>query len=121
MFWRKVTKNRTDARTALVTHRWSGAAIVVGTEKNNVFVSYRGRVAKVAPECLRKASVAEQMSLDITTKKRKALFESALDKKNLSWEEPLLDDSGDFLDAEMPRTAVKSPNLEEEVTRERRW
>ena len=27
------------------------------------------------------------------------MFESALDKENLSWEEPLLDDSGDFPDA----------------------
>ena len=77
--WRKVKKNRTDARTALVTHRWYGPAIVVGKEKNNVFVSYRGRVTKVAPECLRKASVAEQMSWDITTKE-KALFETALDE-----------------------------------------
>ena len=61
--WRKVKKNRTDTRTALVTHRWYGPAIVVGKEKNNVFVSYRGRVTKVAPECLRKASVAEQNEL----------------------------------------------------------
>ena len=45
-----------------ITHRWYGPAIVVGKEKNSVFVSYRGRVTKVAPECLRKASVAEQMS-----------------------------------------------------------
>ena len=52
--WRRVKKNRTDARTALVTHRWYGPAIVVGKEKNSVFVSYRGRVTKVAPECLRK-------------------------------------------------------------------
>ena len=60
--WRKVRKNRTVARTALVTHRWYGPAIVVGKEKNNVLVSYHGRVTKVAPECLRMASVAEQMS-----------------------------------------------------------
>ena len=46
--WRKVKKNRTDARTALVTHRWYGSAIVVGREKNNVFVSYLGRVTEVA-------------------------------------------------------------------------
>ena len=58
--------------------------------------------------------MAEQMSWDISTKE-KALFGSALDKENLSWEEPLLDDSGDFPDAEMTGTAVKSPNLEEEV------
>ena len=64
--WRKFKKNRTDARTALVTHRWCGPAIVDGKEKKNVFVSYRGRVTKVAPEFLRKASVAEQMSWDIT-------------------------------------------------------
>ena len=56
-------KNRTDARTALVAHRWYGAAIVVGRGKNNVFVSSRGRVTKVAPECVRKASVAEQNEL----------------------------------------------------------
>ena len=111
--WRKVKKNRTDARTALVTHRWYGPAIVVGKEKNNVFVSYRGRVTKVAPECVRKASVA-QMSWDITTKE-KALFEIALDEENLSWEEPLLDESGEFLDTEMPNTAVERANLEEEV------
>ena len=55
--------------------------------KTNVFVSYRGRVAKVAPECLRKASVAEQMSWDMTTKE-KALLENALDGENLSCEEP---------------------------------
>ena len=60
--WRKVKKNRTDARTALVSHLWYGPAIVVGKEKNNVFVSYRGRVTKVVPECLRKASVAEQIA-----------------------------------------------------------
>ena len=52
--WRKVKKNLSDARTALVTHRWHGPAIVVGKEKNNVFVPYRGRVTKGAPECLRK-------------------------------------------------------------------
>ena len=96
--WRRVMKNRTDARTALVTHRWYGPAIV-GTEKNNVFVSYRGRVTKVAPKCLLKASVAEQMSWDITTKE-KALFETALDKENRSWEEPLLDESGEFHESE---------------------
>ena len=112
--WRKVKKNNTDARTAHVTQRWYGPAIVVGNEKNNVFVSYRGRVTEVAPECLRKASVTEHMSWDITTKE-KTLLESALDKENLSWEEPLLDDSGDFPDPEMPGTVVKSPNLEEEV------
>ena len=66
-------------------------------KKNNVFVSFRGRVTKVAPECLRKASVAEQMSWDITTKD-KALFEKALDGENLSWEEPMLDDSSASLD-----------------------
>ena len=79
---RKLKKNKTNARTALVTHRWYGPAIVLGREKNNVFVSYLGRVTKVAPECLRKASVAEQKSWDITTKE-KALFETALEKENL--------------------------------------
>ena len=58
-----------------------GPAIVVGREKNNVFMSYRVRVTKVASECLRKASVAEKVSSDITTKE-KALFEMTLDKEN---------------------------------------
>ena len=71
--WYKVKKNRTDARTTQVTHRWYGPAIVVGNEKNNVFVSCRGRVTRVAPQCLRKASVAEQMSWDITTKEEALL------------------------------------------------
>ena len=54
------------------------------------------------------------MSWDITTKE-KALFESALDSENLSWKEPLLDDSGDFPDAEMPGTTAKLPKLAKEV------
>ena len=83
-------------------------------EKNNVFVSYRGRVTKVAPECLRKASVAEQMSWDITTKE-KALFETALDKENLSWEEPLLDESRKFHESETPDTTASLLNLDEVV------
>ena len=70
------------SRTELVTHRWHGPAIVVGKEKNNVFVSYRGGVTKVATECLRKASASEPMSWDITTKE-KTLFEMAPDKENL--------------------------------------
>ena len=69
--WRKVKKNRTDARTALVTHRWYGPAIGVGKEKNNAFVSYRGRGTKVAPGCLRKASVAEQNELGHHDEKKK--------------------------------------------------
>ena len=87
---------------------------MVGTEKNIVFLSYRGRVTKVAPDCLRKASVDEQMSWDITTKE-KTLFEHALDEENLSWEEPLLDGSGEFHDAEEPDIAAEPPNLEEEI------
>ena len=82
--WRKVKKNRTDARTPLVTHGGYGPAIVVGKEKNSVFVSHRGRVTKVAPECLRKASVAEQMSWDISAKE-KALFE-----KGTRWGRPFV-------------------------------
>ena len=82
--WRKVKKKRTDARMAHVTHRWYGPAIVVGKEKNNVFVSYRGRVTQVAPECLRNASVAVQMGWGISTEE-KALFEKALDEEDLSW------------------------------------
>ena len=109
--WSKVKKNRTDARTALVTHRWYGPAIVVGKDKNDVLVSYRGRVTKVAPECLRKASIADQMSWDITTKE-KTLFENALDEENFFlWEENLLDVSVEFLGTEMPHTAVEPSNL----------
>ena len=112
--WRKVKKSRTDARTALVAHRWYGPAIVDGKEKNNMFVSYRGPVTKVAPECLRKASVAEQMSSDITTKE-KAVFGHALDGENLSPEEPMLDESGEFLETETQDMATESPNLEEQA------
>ena len=36
-------------------------------------------------------------------------------RDNLSCEEPLLDESGEFLDTEMPDTVVEQPNLEEEV------
>ena len=104
--WRKVKKNRTDARMALVPHRWYGPASVVGKEENIVFVSCRGRVTKVAPECLRQASVAEQMSWDITTKEN-ALFATALDKENLSCEEPLLDESGEFHESETPDTMAR--------------
>ena len=104
--------NRTDARTALVSRRWYGPAIVVDKEKNNVFVFYRRRVTKVAPECLRKASVAEQMSWDITTKE-KPMFETALDKENHSWEETLLDESGEFHESETPDTTARPLNLDE--------
>ena len=86
---------------------------MVGKEKNNVFVFYRGRVTKVAPECLRKASVAEQMSWDISTKE-KALFEKALDVKDLACEESMLDKSYGSLDTEMPDTAAEPPPLEGE-------
>ena len=54
------------------------------------------------------------MSWDITTKE-KALFEKALDKENLSWEEPLLDESGEFHESETPHTLATPLNLEEEV------
>ena len=30
------------------------------------------------------------------------MFETALDKENLSWEEPLLDESDEFHESEMP-------------------
>ena len=113
MFGERSKENRTDARTALVTHRWYDPAIVVGKEKNNVFVSYRGFVTKVAPECLRKASVAEQMSWDISTKE-KALFEKAFDGEVLSWEEPTLDESGGSLDKEMSDMAAEPSTLEGE-------
>ena len=112
--WRKVKKNRTDAWRALVTHRWYGPAIVVGKENNHVIVSYLCRVTKVAPECFRNASFAEQMSWDITTME-KALFEMTLDKENLSWEEPLLDESGEVHEFETPHTMARPLNLSEEV------
>ena len=85
-----------------------------------MFVSYRGRVTKVPPECLRKASVAEQMSWDITTKE-KTLFENALDEENLLWEEPVLDKSGEYLDAEMPDIAAETAESRRrgQFTRER--
>ena len=51
---------------------------------------------------------------DITTKE-KALFETALDKENLSWEEPLPDEPGEFHESEKPDTMAGSPKLEEEV------
>ena len=54
------------------------------------------------------------MSWDITTKE-KALFEKALDGENLSWEEPLLDDSGDYPETGEPDIAARPPNLEEEA------
>ena len=57
MFGRKVKKNRTDTRSALVTRPWYGPAIVVGKEKNNV--SCRGPARKVAPECVGKARMGD--------------------------------------------------------------
>ena len=57
---------------------WSG--------ENNVFVSCRDRVTKVAPASLRKAGVPGHMSWDITMKK-KTLFENASDGDNISWED----------------------------------
>ena len=55
------------------------------------------------------------MSWDITTKE-KALFEMALDKENLSWEQPLLDESGEFHESETPDTMARPLNLEKDVT-----
>ena len=69
--WRKVKKkpNRSADCTCYQSVVWS--SIVVGKEKNNVFISYRDRVTKVAPECFRKASgVAEQITWDISTRKK---------------------------------------------------
>ena len=58
--------------------------------------------------------VADQISWDITTKE-KGLFENALDRLNLSCQEPLLDESGEFLYTEMPDMAAEPPNLEGEA------
>ena len=54
------------------------------------------------------------MSLDMTTKET-TLFDKALDGKNFSWEEPVLDESGGSLDAEMPDLAAQPTSFEEEV------
>ena len=43
------------------------------------------------------------------------MFETALDKEHLSWEEPLLDESSEFQESEKPDTMARSQNLEEEV------
>ena len=51
------------------------------------------------------------MSWDITTKE-KALFEKALDGEDLSWEEPMLDESAGSLQTEMPDMAAEPPTLE---------
>ena len=56
--WRKVKRNE-PTRGLHLLPIGGRSSHVVGKKKNNVFVSYRGRVTKVAPECLRKASVAE--------------------------------------------------------------
>ena len=61
-----------------------------------------------------RGSVAEQVSWDIMTKE-KALFETALDKENLSWEERLLDESGECHESETPNTMARLLNLEDEV------
>ena len=66
-----------------------------------MFVSYRGRVTKVAPECLRKASVSEEMSWDITT-------QETLRGENISSVEPVLDEAGEFLDTENARHSGKN-------------
>ena len=112
--WRKVKKkqNRRADGTCFVTHRWHGPAIVSGKRRTTCLCLFAVDVTKVAPECLRKASVALQMSWDITTKE-KACFENARNEEKLSWEEPLLNESCEF--PEMPDTAVEPPNLEEEV------
>ena len=79
---------------------------------------YRGRVTKVAPECLEKTGVAEQMSWDITTKE-KVWFEKTLDGEDHSWEEPMLDESGGSLDTEMPDMAAEQPTIEGETVHPR--
>ena len=43
------------------------------------------------------------------------MFEHALDEENFSWGEPVLDESGEFLDAVMPDTAAEQPNFEGEI------
>ena len=77
-------------------------------------MSYRGRVTQVAPECLRKANVAEQMSWDITTKEKR-LFDNALEEEHFSWKHPVLDEPGEWIDAEMLDTVAEPPHLEGEI------
>ena len=43
------------------------------------------------------------------------MFETALDKENLSWGEPLLDESGEFHESEKPDMMARPQNQEEEV------
>ena len=43
------------------------------------------------------------------------MFENALEQVNLSLEEPVLDETGEFLDAEMPDIEAEPPNLEGEA------
>ena len=52
--------------------------------------------------------MAEQMSCDISTKE-KALFEKVLDGEDLSWEEAMLNESGESPDTEMPDMAAVRP------------
>ena len=44
-----------------------------------------------------------------------ALFETALDKENLLWKEPLLDESGEFHESETPDTTARQLNWDKEV------
>ena len=60
----------------------------------------------------RKASVAEH------TTKEKAL---SLDKNDLSWEQPLLDESGEFHESETPDTMARPLGRRGQFTYERRW
>ena len=43
------------------------------------------------------------------------MFENALDEESLPWEEPVLDELGEFLDAEVPDIVAEPPNLEGEI------
>ena len=113
LFLRKVKKKQNRRGQHLLPNRWYAPAIVVGKERNNVFVFYRGRATKVALECLRKASVAanELGHHD----EGESPFETAPDEENLSWEEPLLVESGEFHESEKPDTMARPQKMEEEV------
>ena len=115
LFGEESRKNGTDARTATVTNRWYGPAVVVDKEKNNVFVSYRGRVTKVAPEFLRKASVAEQMSLGHRDEGESLVRNGTRWGKLLVGRTPLLAESGEFHESEKPDTMARPQNLEEDI------
>ena len=100
-----------DRRIALATHLWlpTHYLCVTGEQKT---CSCRDRVTKVAYECLRKASVAEQISWDVTVEEM-WLFAKAFNYYQAVLEEPLTDNQShaELDDVEMhkvPKSRAKS-------------